>query len=373
MTTPNRSSFGPSSLPFGINKEIVKPQREYWPLANGGPTNVLGKVKPEDAKCKELSMRPSVTLDREGVTVIFNEIAKTTDYRVGTNKLFDYSTALLTRQLTKGVDLQNLEVEFSLEDYASLQGIKVRAELTPDMTEAEIDKERKRAKEAMKEVRQKVVRGLDALYNISLSWHEKMRGKELDFYDTRIITSKGIRNGQVRMSFDPKLAKYLSTAYVAQFPVSILSLSDRYPSAYAMGRKCALHASMYSNVANERDNILSVETLLEASGRDAESVTNRRHRQLIIEPFERDLDMLMECGVLSSWEYCQAKGAPLTDEQAENHKTFSVFKKLYIKFDLVNNPMKTPEQLERIAEHKKASAKRKAKANGSTKKAKTSS
>ena len=360
MTTPNRFSFGPSSLPFDLNKEIVRPQREYWPLANGGPTNVLGKVRPEEAKYKELSVRPSVTLDREGVTVIFNEIVKTTDYRVGTNKLFDFSTALLTRQLSKGVDLQNLEVAFSLEEFASLQGIKVRPELTPHMTEAEIDKERKRAKEAMKEVRQKVVRGLDALYNISLSWHETVKGKDLDFYDTRIITSKGIRNGQVRMAFDPKLAKYLSNAYVAQFPVSLLTLGDRYPSAYAMGRKLALHASMYSNVANERDGILSVETLLEASGRDAESVTNRRHRQQIVEPFERDLDMLVDCGVLSSWEYCQAKGLPLTDDQAENHKTFSVFKKLYIKFDLVNNPMKTPEQIERIAEHKKASAKRKA-------------
>lgn len=361
MTTPNRSSFGPSSLPFGINKEIVKPQREYWPLANGGPTNVLGKVKPEDAKCKELSMRPSVTLDREGVTVIFNEIAKTTDYRVGTNKLFDYSTALLTRQLTKGVDLQNLEVEFSLEDYASLQGIKVRAELTPDMTEAEIDKERKRAKEAMKGVRQDVARGLDALYNISLSWSEKQKGKEINFYDQRIITGKGIRNSRARISFDPKMANYLAMAYVAQYPVSLLTISDRYPSAYSMGRKFAVHASMYANVVNERDTILSVETLLEAGGRDASRVTNRRHRQQIVDPFERDLDMLVACGVLSSWEYCQAKGEPLTDEQAENHKTFSVFKNLYVKFDLVNNPMKTPEQLERIAEHKKATEKRKAK------------
>lgn len=360
MTTPSRSSFGLSSLPFGISREITTPKREYWPLANGVPTNILGKVRPNEAKCRELSLRPSVTLDREGVTIIFNEIAKTTDYRVGTNKLFDYSTALLTRQLSKGVDLQNLEVVFSIEDYASLQGIKVKPELKACMTDADIEKERKRAKDAMKEIRQKIVKGLDALYNISLSWHETLKGKELDFYDTRIITSKGIRNGQVRMSFDPKLANYLSKAYIAQFPVALLTLGDRYPSAYAMGRKCALHASMYSNVANERDTILSVATLLEASGRNAESVTNRRYRQLLVEPFERDLDMLVECGVLSSWEYSQAKGEPLTDEQAEKHKTFSVFKKLYIKFDLVDNPMKTPEQKKRISDHQKANAKRKA-------------
>jgi hypothetical protein len=60
-------------------------------------------------------------------------------------------------------------------------------------------------------------------------------------------------------------------------------------------------------------------------------------------------------GYLLSWEYCNGRGEPLTDEQLEN-MDYSIWIKLYISFTL-----NLPSQDKHIENHKKklAAAKKK--------------
>ena len=89
------------------------------------------------------------------------------------------------------------------------------------------------------------------------------------------------------------------------------------PYAVTIGFKLLSHS--YQNIGKPNECTLSVERLLDFVNGiptyEEVKEKDRAYTRRIVEPLERDLNHLQEIGVLEWWEYCHAKGEPLTDEE----------------------------------------------------------
>lgn len=82
--------------------------------------------------------------------------------------------------------------------------------------------------------------------------------------------------------------------------------------------------------------------------------TDRALDRRIKVPFETALNSLSS---FISWEYCNSKGIPLTEEQLQA-TDYGTFEKLFVKFDVLGAPDQTA-RLEARAEEAKARADKK--------------
>lgn len=142
------------------------------------------------------------------------------------------------------------------------------------------------------------------------------------------------------------------------FPRKLLNSAFIPDTAMYIGMKLS---DNYFNDNNKtgQNTIISVKCLLDAVPTIPryEDVVGRNYRSQIVIPFEKALDALQMQGILSNWEYCNAKKRPLTDEQCENAATYSTFIDLYISYDIIVDDATLSDQQARrdkIAEKKKA-------------------
>lgn len=259
--------------------------------------------------------------------------------KVGVVKLLDILAIKLTKlNHYKAKDANTLKrtVTFSLDEYMTYLDIK-------DVKDA-----RKRLKEA-----------LDTLYSISLEWEEKSRGEVKNYTKMRICEAQGINRGIVSFTFTKSMASYLNQAYIMQYPLDLLSISERNPNAYPIARKLALHHSIDNNHKKGTANIISIAKLLEVAPEipniEAVRKVNGSWSERIRGSLEKALDALE--GIVS-WEYSNSKSVPLTDKQLEL-SDYETFIKLFVKFDIKGAPDPT-ERLKKKKKEKVATAPKKA-------------
>lgn len=232
----------------------------------------------------------------------FNEIE---GLRTSTHKLLD----ILMLAYVEGNGKGNC-VKISVKDFMELRGLK----------------DKKAAKQQLDE-------DLETLYNISLSFKQKERGKVVAYGDARVLQDKSSKNGVIKATFGEKFSQAIEKYFVMPMPRPFLALNDKYnPNAYHLGRRIALHKNM--NYGKDNADLISVETLLDACPNLAghEEVYREEksnYIQRIIEPFEHDMNALKETGILT-WEYCYSKDKPLTIEEV-NELNYEKFRKLLIK------------------------------------------
>lgn len=66
----------------------------------------------------------------------------------------------------------------------------------------------------------------------------------------------------------------------------------------------------------------------------------RRVSELIIAPFERDLDALVDdYGILNAWEYCNKEGVSISEEQLKNID-YATWSNLFVLFEPKDFPEK---------------------------------
>lgn len=148
-----------------------------------------------------------------------------------------------------------------------------------------------------------------------------------------------IKNSKVIFKFTFDLAKYLSQAYIMPYPENLLQVNSRYnPHAYYLGRKLLDHYNQ--NFKKENRNKVHVSTLLRGLP-DLPDYKNTEHvTQLIIDPFERDLDSLVnKYGILDSWEYRSKTGESVTEEFLKDIE-YDVWTNLIILFEPKNYPQR---------------------------------
>ena len=197
----------------------------------------------------------------------------------------------------------------------------------------------------IKTAREQVKNDLEALFRISLSFSENKKGKNENYIDMRICTTKGIVKGVIVFGFNEKFFKLIKDYPIMPYPREILSFNlNNNPNSPHLLRRISEHKNMNYGKANE--DIIGVKTLIEASPplpkyeeiKDIGGIEQR-----IIKPFERDMDAIESI----KWNYCGKNGT-----QVEYPTTYTEFIQAKIKITWTSYPTR---QLKHKASKKKPS------------------
>lgn len=333
-----------------LENGTAEQNKSFMPMLHGKATDSIATMNSKDLTENKLNNTASVISNE--VKLVIKEFDKMTGtLGISTHKLLSTAIVMfgnINNIGTKKRTLQDLKVFFPLKEYALLCGYDVEEQETSTPEEAEVEK--LRAKRQLDNARRKINKDLEILYNASISWKERVRGKETDYLDTRIITSKGIRKGNILISFSPDIADYLINLPLTQYPAALLSIDERNSNAYIMGLKMAEHSNIDNNIIIKSANQLKVSTLLEITSFpsiNSSGVIKNGWENRIKEPFENALDVLTGT-VIESWEYSHPKGVRMKDEEATNFLSYEDWSNTLIHFTLVD----APDHTERIAKRK---------------------
>ena len=321
--------------PVVYSVDLLSRPDPYYPMVQGEATSRLAM-----SATRNMAINPitgDAVIEDEGFRAFFEgydglKIGLT----VGAQKLLSTAALYLTQnnhyRPEESARIET-EVQIPLISYARLLGYPVDERETATPEEAE--KEKRRIKNLMKDVRGKINDQLDVLYSLSLSWSEK-KGRVSDYQDVRLLQRKGVKRGMISIQFSDDIARYLLCSYVMQYPEALLSIDERSPRAYRVGYKLAYHSSVRRNIERGTADIISVSALLDACGDipdfDEVQKTDRGHWENRIKtPLETALDSCVRAGVLDGWEYCGAKKAKLSDSEVDIGD-YATFIGLYVRF-----------------------------------------
>ena len=303
-------------------------------MLNGTATNRLAVIG-RSAKPTRTNLLDEATIENGDLKVFIEKYSDKKSLKVGTIKLLDLLAVELAKVnhfREKDTSKIQTNVTFSLDDYMGYLGIP-----NPENPNAR------------KEARKKLKEGLDTLYSISLEWEEKSRGEVKNYTKMRICEAQGINRGIASFTFTADMANYLNQAYIMQYPLGLLAISERNPNAYPIARKLALHHSIDNNYKKGTANIISVAKLLEVAPEipsiEAVRKVNGSWSERIRGSLEKALDAFD--GIVS-WEYSNSNSVPLTDKQLEL-SDYETFIKLFVKFDIKG----APDPTERLKKKKK--------------------
>lgn len=359
----------------------TEPEPNYLPVVNGRAIEAIAKIATKSSllKVDPISKTGSVTIG-EGDTAVHAVLKKLDEYRdrlkISTDKLLEVALASFTNNNHIGEEsrvLQTTQVYIPLKDYARSRGFKI--DPRPTSTPEEAKKEANRAKVLLHKVRKQTEKDLESLATTPLSWKEKVKGKDKDFLDVYLIDAKGIQDGYIFLNFSQKFAEYLIQLPINQYPVALLGLDGKKPTAYILGKKLAFHYFMDSNQLHHRAQLLKVKTLLKETDLPTlEEVKKSANgwEWRIKEPFEEAMEALVKAGVLeeeTGWYYCHTKGVRLSDEEAQHIDSYEEWTNLLIKFTLKD----APDQTERLDKKRQKIEEAKAKKDKQASKKKSSS
>ena len=303
------------------------------------------------------------TINSEGVIITVAEEALS-DVSAQTFKVLIMSLTKATEQLPR---------ENQITPEAILKGRTVRISLDEYMKKCGI-KDKKSAREQLNTA-------IKTLYGISLEWDEKewnkpegkaYHRKETVHHATRIIehiaTREGgnpVRRGEAEIQLTYSMAEYLSKAYIMPYPSALFAINTQYHpySIPFCWKLCSLYNMNWGKPTQGRT---TVETLLRAAKGIPryETIAHRGNiYDKIIRPFDRDMQELVERGILSGYYYYDDMGARVDNIAELNYLTFSG---LNVWYELSGYPDQTPrleakqQRIEaRIRRASKASKKRK--------------
>lgn len=293
----------------------------YIAMLNGTATNQLTNINTNATAPTIDIITGNATIEQGTLKVFIDKYSELKGVRTSTLKLLDACTMYLTKQNTyRGNNEKiNTNITIPLEQYMTLCGIP--------LTKSSKDKTRRKVKE-----------DLETLFHMSLEWTESSGKKIKDFAKMRMCDKIAIVRGNINFNFSKDMARYLTDAYIMQYPMELLKVDERNSNLYPLGRKLLLHYSINNNRKKGTSNIISVKALLEVCP-DIPTYENvmsegRQLDQRIKNPLQKALDALK----FINWEYSNSKGIPLTEEQllSIDYKTFE---KLYIKFNVIGFPV----------------------------------
>lgn len=291
--------------------EKLQESGRYLPMLHGKATDSIATMA--GSTIVENKLNNTGVVDTGEVKLVidkFTELSGTLG--VSTHKLLSTAVASFTglnHTGNKAREANYTAVNIPLKEYALYCGYDVEEHTTETPEEAKA--EATRAENSLKNARKKINKDLAILFSSSLSWKEKVRGKQGDYMDIRLIEAKGIKGGYITIKFSQTFSEYLVRLPITQYPVALLAVDERNNNAYSIGLKMAEHFNMDNNQRRETAQLLKVKTLLALTtlpSIDNSTVKRVGWENRIKEPFEKSLDALTACGLLEDWEYSHSKG-----------------------------------------------------------------
>lgn len=331
--TPKRKRGNITAAVRDGEKTTLYSSTGFNTIRQGAATNALTKVKANPKYNTVIDpITGTATISQGNLTVTIPGFTELAGFKTSTYQLLD---AFVVRLTESGAKIPT--VSLALEEYMEMRKLKNR-----------------------KEARKQVLQDIDILYNATISFKEKRkRGKEPSFYNIRIISGGGIKNGIITISFGIEFYNILLGYPVMPYPVQLWTLNSKCnPNSFYLLRKIAEHKNM--NVGKKNEDIIAVKTLLSIAPDiptyEEVMATDRALTRRIIDPFERDMDALSDT---LKWAYCHSNNTPLTDEELKN-LNYDTFIELLIKTEWNNYPDQTA-RLERKAERQEQAKQRKKK------------
>lgn len=300
---------------------------QYSNILQGKATNSLSRVS---KKSMTYDDRINVSSTVHDEVMVRLENSEELSLNVQTHKVLDALILKLTCNFSVGsaATAERINkyrtVKLSLDEYMSLCSLK----------------DRKEAKKQLKAA-------IQAIYNLSMSWSEaSYEGKKKveRNWQVRVADLMGeewfedpVKKSSVTFKFTFDIAEYLSRAYIMPYPENLFQINSRYnPHAYYLGRKLIDHYNQ--NMGKRNRNRILVSTLLKCLPELPDYETTRYVSQLIISPFERDLDALVDdYRILSSWEYCNKDGVTV-DENSLQNMDYATWINLFVLFEPLDFP-----------------------------------
>ncbi|MDR0326583.1 MAG: replication initiation protein [Oscillospiraceae bacterium] len=292
-----------------------KEREPFAAMYHGNGSNKLSQITTRSIVPAVDAVTGDAVITDGDYTVFIEEYRKLTGgLRISTHKLLDACIiALSAVNHYRGTGELATGVSIPLNDYVAMLG------------------KNPAKKNAVDDVRKRVKEDLEALYRVSIEWSERARKKTNDYAKMRILSSQGIKGGCINVGFSPEFVKYLTNAYVMQYPTALLKTDERNPSSYHIGRKLLLQYSNDNNLKIGTHDIISVLSLLavcpDIPSYDVVINSDRELVRRIMKPFQNALNAL---GFIK-WRYAYSKGKSLTKKQLSG-LTYQDFEKLYIKF-----------------------------------------
>lgn len=222
------------------------------------------------------------------------------------------------------------EVEMSYTEYMALRNLK----------------DRKHACSQLK-------KDLDALYDTSVSYTPVFNPKAQQdiepFADARILDSRSAADGKMTFRVGQTFyEKVLRKCSVIPTPISLFRINSKQaPSAYYIGLKFT--HTKYMNAGTKTADKLSTATLMETVPNlpsvEAVKQKDRNLTKHIIDPIERGLNELVNCGTFSEWFYVDVQG----NRYESSVMNFNVFKTLNVQVVWKDYPVNSQPYLKKAA------------------------
>lgn len=217
-------------------------------------------------------------------------------------------------------------VSFSLDNYMQLRDLSDR-----------------------REARRQVKTDCEALTQLSAKWEER-QGKNIKSFEiVNYFGGAKLENGIITLTFNPELAKYLvNKAFEMKLHNLYFKLNDKL-NPYSATMLEYLTTRKRQTRGRGGEDVYSIKSL---AAYISLPIEDRKFTEKVLTPFERDLDALDSA---LTWEYCKAKGLPLTDEEND---TFSpdVFRESCIKIKWRDYPLSEYEKATKEVETKRKAA-----------------
>jgi len=329
----------------------------FLPMYHGKPTTALATMSSRKAEVNKIT--GGAVIESKGVKLIMQEFTNIKGtLGINTHKLFNVGITSFTA-LNNEADAAKKNIEYKvsipLEDYCLKCGYDILEHAKA--TKEEQTKEKRRAANALKDAKKRIRRDLEVLSSSRLSWEEPNRRfkDKGDFNNIALIGSYGIRQGYIYMVFDPLFSEYLVKLPITQYPLALLGVDARNPTAYNIGLKMATHYSMDNNQIKGTYNLLKVKTLLAATDLPPyeEVVLSRKGwEERLKEPLENAMDHLTQINFLSDWRYSKSKGETLEDTGAD-FTDYETWADTLVQYDIANAPNHN-DRIKKLEEKKKA-------------------
>ena len=315
----------------------------YLPLFNSTATNLLGQlsVQKNDAAVVPIRFTNQAQIRNDGLCVTIEDFANLrAPLSVGTLKVLDVLLLQLTEQ--NGIKTKNPDslVKVFLDDYMSLLQV-------PE------------TKNARDEARKNLKNYLNTLARISLDYMEtstikaKADGRDTSRskktekrLDCKLFESCVLQKGVILAKFSPELVEHIiGHSYITMYPSALLHLSVREAVTYYLGKKLCFNYGLVKNVANNRNNFISVKSLLKATPVLRVNSKDASHwRRDVLTTFENAMNTLQQKGVIDEWRYSYAKRQTVNDldDALKSYEKFS--EKLFIEYTIKNFPLPTPKK-----------------------------